>query len=91
MLATPKAQTALADLASQVTRPLADRQAGLAALQAAIKARGIQLTQQQILNQYERYNASELLDKETQAVLAGVLDALESRRAAVTAIPARKP
>jgi CheY-like chemotaxis protein len=91
MLATPKAQTALADLASQVTRPLADRQVGLAALQAAINARGIQLTQRQILAQYERYNASEMLDPETQAVLGGVLDALESRRPVAKAIPARNP
>lgn len=90
MLATPKAQTALVDLASQVSRPLADRQVGLVALQAAIQKRGILLTQVQILEQYERYNASESLDKDTQAVLAGVLDALESRRAAVpTSIPSK--
>ena len=80
MLATPKSQTALVDVASQVSRPLGDRQAALLAFQLAIKQRGIQLTQQQILEQYARYNASETLDKETQAVLSAVLDAIESRR-----------
>ncbi len=91
LLATPKAQTALVDLASQVSRPIADRQAGLAALQVAIQTRGILLTQQQILTQYERYNASETLDKETQAVLSGVLDAIESRRSEVPTSAFVKP
>ncbi|WP_254512510.1 hypothetical protein [Anatilimnocola floriformis] len=90
MIASPKAQTALVDVASQVLRPLSDRQAALAGLQVAIKSRGIGLTKQQILDQYARYNASENLDSETQAVLSGVLDALESRRPAVpTSAPAK--
>jgi CheY-like chemotaxis protein len=90
LLATPKAQSALVDLASQLSRPIADRQAGLAGLQVAIAKRGIQLTQQQLLTQYDRYNASESLPAETQAVLAGVLDAIESRRPAVpTSAPAK--
>jgi len=80
MLATPKSQTALVDVASQVTRPLGDRQAALVAFRAALKSRGIQLTQQQILTQYARYNASETLDKDTQAILSAVLDAIEARR-----------
>jgi CheY-like chemotaxis protein len=80
IVATPKAQTALVDVCSQPARPLADRQAALAAFQAAMKRRGIMLTQQQILMQYERYNDSETLDKPTQQVLSDVLDALESRR-----------
>jgi hypothetical protein len=87
--ATPKAQTALVDVCSQPARPLADRQAALKAFQAAVANRGIMLTQQQILAQYERYNLSETLDKDTQAVLAAVLDTLESRRAAVSAAPTR--
>lgn len=80
LLATPKAQTALVDVCSQPARPIVDRQAALAAFQAALKRRGIMLTQQQILVQYERYNLSETLDKPTQDILSAVLDALESRR-----------
>lgn len=92
MIASPKAQTALVDVASQVARPLVERQAALAAFQTAIKGRGIGLTKQQILAQYDRYNASENLDKDTQAVLSAVLDAIESRRPAVpTSAPAKKP
>ncbi|QDU25936.1 hypothetical protein ETAA8_10080 [Anatilimnocola aggregata] len=81
-LATPKAQTALVDTASQPARALADRQAAAAAFAAAVKKRGILLTKPQIIAQYERYNSSATLDANTQAVLGGLLDTLESRRAA---------
>jgi hypothetical protein len=36
------------------------------------------LTQQQILLQYDRYNASLLLDRPTQEVLSTVIDAIEA-------------
>jgi DNA-directed RNA polymerase subunit K/omega len=88
LLATPKAQTALVDVCSQPARPLADRQAALAAFQAAINRRGIMLTQQQILLQYDRYNESETLDKPTQEILGAVLDTLESRRPQAGLLPA---
>jgi CheY-like chemotaxis protein len=88
-LATPKAQTALVDICSQPARPLVDRQTALKAFQAAVQRRGIMLTQQQILAQYERYNESETLDKPSQAVLAGVLDTLEARAAANPPISSR--
>ena len=61
-IGTPKSQTALVDFASQNARPLADRQAAAAAFAAAVQARGLNLTQQQIAAQFERYNASEKLD-----------------------------
>ena len=89
MIASPKCQTALVDVASQPARPLADRQAAAAAFQAAIKSRGIGLTKQQILAQYDRYNDSEKLDKDTQAVLSNVLDAIESRRPPAPTAPAK--
>jgi hypothetical protein len=89
-LGTPKAQTALVEIASQVGRAIADRQAAAAAFQVAVKNRGIMLTKQQIVTQYERYNLSETLDKPTQEVLASVLDTLESRRTAVNQ-PANQP
>jgi len=37
------------------------------------------LTQQDILRQYDRYNASETLDKQTQQVLGGILNSIERR------------
>lgn len=83
-LATPKAQTALVETASQPGRSLADRQAAASAFDAAVKKRGILLTKAQILAQYDRYNASETLDENTQSVLGSLLDVLESRRAANT-------
>jgi hypothetical protein len=77
-LGTPTSQKALVDLASQYTRPLSDRQAAAAAFAAAVKARGLNLTQQQIMTQFDRYNASERQDAQTQAVLGSVLDAIEA-------------
>jgi hypothetical protein len=78
LLGTPRAQTALVDFASQHSRPLTDRQAAAAGFAAAVKARGLLLTQQQLAQQYARYNVSERLDSETQAVLGSILDAIEA-------------
>jgi len=75
---TPNSQTALVDFASQTTRGLAERQAAAAALAAAIKNRGLLLTQAQIAEQYARYNASESLDKPTQELLGQILDVIEA-------------
>jgi hypothetical protein len=77
LFGTPQAQTALLDLASQSSRPLADRQAAATALVAAVKSRGLLLTQSQIGQQYARYNASAHLDKPTQVILGSLLDTLE--------------
>src|SRR4029453_19434017 len=75
---TPRSQTALVDFASQQTRDLAERQAAAASFAAAIKNRGLLLTQAQIAEQYVRYNASERQDKPTQELLASILDAIEA-------------
>jgi len=77
VFATPKSQTALVEFASQSSRPLADRQAAAAAFAAAVRARGLLLTQSQIAQQFERYNASAALDPSTQQVLGSILDAIE--------------
>jgi hypothetical protein len=75
---TPTAQLALVDFASQESRAIADRQEAAKAFSAAVKARGLRLTQQQIALQYDRYNASAQRDRETQEVLAAILDAIEA-------------
>jgi hypothetical protein len=84
LLGEPKSQTALVDFASQNTRPLADRQAAAAAFANAVKARGLLLTQPQILAQYDRYNASQTLDKPTQELLSKIIDTIEAPAAGET-------
>jgi hypothetical protein len=77
-MGTPKGQSALVDFASQNTRPLVSRQAAVAAFDAAVKSRGLNLTQAQITEQYKRYNASATLDKPTQDLLGAILDSIEA-------------
>ncbi|GAA4432249.1 hypothetical protein [Bremerella cremea] len=77
-LATPAAQVALIDYASDPFHPLAIRQASVEALKDAISRRGILLSKDQIITQYDRYNASEKLDSDTQAVLGQILDIIEA-------------
>ncbi|MFM8250331.1 MAG: hypothetical protein ACKOBW_01905, partial [Planctomycetota bacterium] len=76
-LGTPTSQLALLDVASEVGRPVEEREAAVAALRAAIKRRGLRLTREEILRQYDRYNKSETLDRDTQRILGDVLDAIE--------------
>lgn len=86
LIATPKAQTALLEFASQPARPLEDRKAAAAAFASAVDVRGVLLTTNQIRNQYDLYNASEALDQNTQAVLGSLLDAIEAKRTTGAAI-----
>ncbi len=79
-LGTAQAQSALIDFASQNARPIEQRQAAAAGFDAAVKRRGTMLTSQQIRDQYDRYNKSETLDAETQAVLGSILDTIEAKR-----------
>jgi hypothetical protein len=46
------------------------------------------LTTDQILLQYNRYNASETADADTQRVLGSLLDTIESRRTGASQPPA---
>jgi hypothetical protein len=79
-LGTADSQSMLADYASARTATIETRRQAAEALAASIARVGIQLTTNQILNQYDRYNASETADADTQAVLASVLDALERKK-----------
>ena len=85
LLGSARCQTLLVDVASQNARPLALRKAAAAAFAVAVKRRGLLLTTKQLSEQYTRYNASEKLDAETQAVLGAVLDVMESRSRGATA------
>jgi CheY-like chemotaxis protein len=77
-LGSPEAQRALVTLASQPGRPLEDRQAAAEAFANAVQRRGLLLTRDEILLQYDRYNRSETLDAGTQQVLGQILDAIEA-------------
>ncbi len=74
---TPSAQRSLVEFASQNVRQLSNRQAAAAAFSAAISKRGLLLARNEIQVQYDRYNQSQTLDSETQAVLGSLLDAIE--------------
>jgi hypothetical protein len=86
-IATPRAELALIEAATQTYLPTAARDAAVAALSDAVKRRGILLTQDQIVLQYDRYNQSRTLDADTQRIRSAILDVLESR-VATTAAPA---
>ncbi len=79
-LGTHGAQRALVDLASQSSRPIGMRQAAEAAFAKSVPLRGIQLTSDEIVRQYDRYNASRDLNEATQKVLGSILDTIEAPR-----------
>jgi hypothetical protein len=78
LLGSAREQRALVALASQHARPLAERQAAAQGFELAVQRRGLLLTRDQILLQYDRYNQSETLDAGTQQVLAHILDVIEA-------------
>jgi hypothetical protein len=77
-LGTPQCQQALIDLASRWTQPLELRVAAVRAFRQSTERRGILLTTEQILRQYDRYNQSGSSDAGTQQVLGLILDCIEA-------------
>ena len=77
-IATPQAQRQLLDFASENGLPIQQRQIAVEAFQDAVKRAGILLTTDEIMLQYNRYNASETQPKETQQLLGSVLDIIEA-------------
>jgi hypothetical protein len=78
-LGTNRGQRALVDRASRATLPLDARQAAAKAFSESVARHGTLLTTGEVLMQYDRYNQSAKLDKDTQAVLASILDTIEAR------------
>lgn len=76
-LATPRAQAELVEAASRLEWPPELRAEAVSAFGEAVMKRGLQLTRQQILRQYDRYNQSERLDRVTQKLLGLILDYIE--------------
>ncbi|HEX4149170.1 MAG TPA: hypothetical protein VHY20_09290, partial [Pirellulales bacterium] len=77
-LGTPACQSALVELASTQAAVPAIRQAAAAAFGKNVTQHGILLSRAQIARQYDRYNASEGQDRQSQAVLATILDDMEA-------------
>lgn len=77
-LATPAAQTELVEAVSRDAWPLQLRLAALGGFGEAVKRRGVQLTTEQILRQYERYNQSSHREPAVQRLLGLVLDWIEA-------------
>jgi hypothetical protein len=88
-LGTPESQRTLVNFASQTSLPAALRLRAAAAFRTSVAKNGLLLTTDEILAQYERYNASAGADAETQRILGALLDTIESRRGA--APPAAAP
>lgn len=76
---TADSQQALLDYASAASVPVAARRQAVAALTANVRDHGVQLASEQILRQYDRYNASETADADTQQILGQILDILEKK------------
>lgn len=81
LIGTPDSQRSLVEFASHLSVPVASRQKAARAFAASVQRHGILLTNDEILRQYDRYNASASLDADSQKVFATVLDAIESLRA----------
>jgi CheY-like chemotaxis protein len=81
LLGTPASQRALVDFASHQGVPIEARSEAARAFAESVERHGILLTGDEILRQYDRYNASASLDAATQTLLGNLLDTLESLRA----------
>ncbi|MEN1681837.1 MAG: armadillo/beta-catenin-like repeat-containing protein [Planctomycetota bacterium] len=79
LLGTPESQRELLTAASLGTGSIETRKAAAEAFAKSIDQFGTLLTTTEIQRQYDRYNASEGADAETQGVLGSVLDAIEEK------------
>ncbi|MEM8944562.1 MAG: hypothetical protein AAGD11_05200 [Planctomycetota bacterium] len=79
-LGTASSQQLLVDVASTPTLDIETRRAAGEAFAKSVGRYGKLLTSEEILRQYDRYNASETADQATQAVLGDLLDLLEKQK-----------
>ncbi len=77
VLGTAGSQQLLLDYVSTGTLPIELRRTASKSLATSVGRYGKLLTSDEILRQYDRYNASETADSDTQEVLGEVLDLLE--------------
>ena len=79
LLGTAESQLALLDLTNNQTAAIETRQAAVKSFAASVQRFGKLLSPTQAAAQYDRYNASEDADQQTQQVLGQVLDILEDK------------
>ena len=77
-IATRNSQLALVNMASVPTLPLEMRATAVAALNEAVRRRGLLMVSSEVNQQYDRYNQSRFLPKATQKLLGEVLDIIEN-------------
>ncbi|TWU29901.1 HEAT repeat domain-containing protein [Bythopirellula polymerisocia] len=77
---TAGSQQTLAAFASQPTQPIELRRQAAKAFSESFERFGCLLTAEQIAAQYDRYNASETADPDTQQVLGEILDTIEKKK-----------
>lgn len=78
-LGLASSQQTLLDFASDSAVPLESRQKAARAFAANVEHHGKLVTPSQVAAQFDRYNASETADRDTQQVLGYLLDVLESK------------
>ena len=76
-----QAQRTLVDFANLRTQTAAARQAAAAGFAQSVARFGVLLTRDEILQQYDLYNANAGRDRATHDVLSSILDALERKTA----------
>jgi hypothetical protein len=77
---SPGAQRALVNFASLRTLQVEHRASAAEAFRQNVATHGLLLTSQEIVRQYDRYNASQTADADTQRILGALLDVIEFRR-----------
>ncbi len=80
VLGTADSQQLLLNFISTGTLPIESRRTAAKALTTSVGHFGKLFTSDEILRQYDRYNASETADSDTQEVLGEVLDLLEKQK-----------
>lgn len=78
-LGTTQSQKLLVGYASETSLPIENRQAAAAAFKNSVDNNGILLKSNEILHQYDLYNASETDSQESQKVFGSILDTIESK------------
>ena len=85
LVGTPSSQRALVEFASRQNMPIEARRRAAEAFKSSVARGGILLAEEEIVRQYDRYNASESADPDTQQILGSLLDTIESLRAKTAA------
>lgn len=77
-LGTARAQRAAVEMAGRTALPIQQRVGAVSAFRRSVQEYGVLLTTDEILQQYDRYNASESADPGTQKIFSLILDCIEA-------------